>query len=227
MNVVKKIMTTVMFFVFWMCCFGTVFAMHLSQPEEIGLIGYLNGFGFHIRGATNNQGTYSQIHDHNGKKYFDKGLARFGSGDDALYMHYNAHQEKNRGCVYCGGENIDNTVQLCFFYYPIHRVNTDVGITLYPIWFSYGAQSQWHIIGRRTDGKFVEYIDTEKISKMYFGDNINKNGGHNIICKMLECNGDTIVIRYNVDRERREDDGELRFKWDESAQWFSVENIVY
>lgn len=32
---------------------------------------------------------------------------------------------------------------------------------------------------------------------------------------------------YNVSRGRGGGDGEFRFQWDEAAQWFSVEQIVY
>lgn len=237
MNIVKKIMTTVMLFVFWMCCFGTVFAMSLSQPEKIGGIGVaqagVGGGGIYVDNATANDGDYYRIYNKDNNHTFGKGTAMFGQGADALYIHYNAYQEKYRECVYCGGKSIDNTVQLRILIDTIYKINTDMGITLYPIRFYYGLESQWRIVGRRQDGKFVKYIDTEEITKRYFGDNVTNHNGELVSYRMIECYGDTIVAKYDVGvkhhvgRGKSGEYGELRFKWDEAAQWFSVENIVY
>lgn len=231
MNAVKRIMAMIMLFVFWMCCFATAFAMSLSQPEEIGRIGIAQagsgGGGMSFYNATANEGDFYRVTNKNNKYTFGRGTVMFDKGADALYIHYNVYQEKHRGRVYCGGKNIDNTVQLSVFNNFIYMINTDKGITLYPIRFAYGPESQWRIIGRRQDGKFVKYIDTEEITKRYFGANATKPGKDLVTYAMIECHKDTIVIGYDADRSRQGDDGEFRFKWDEVAQWFSVEQIVY
>ena len=43
----------------------------------------------------------------------------------------------------------------------------------------------------------------------------------------VRCDGDTIVIEYVAGRRDTYRKGEFRFKWDEAAQWFSVEQVVY
>ena len=210
---------------------GTVFAMQFYQMEEVGYIGISQAGGgsggIYVGNASANTGDYYRVYNKNNKFSFGKGVARFGNGEDALFINYNAYQENNRGVVYCGAENKANTVQMEIFNDFIYKINTDSGITLYPIRFWYGPDSQWRILGRQKDGKFVKYIDTEEITERYFGITVTKYGAPFIVYDTVRCEGDTLVIEYSSDRIGKGLKGEFRFKWDEAAQWFSVEQMVY
>ena len=126
-------------------CSGTVFAMQFYQMEEVGYIGISQAGGgsggIYVGNASANTGDYYRVYNKNNKFSFGKGVARFGNGEDALFINYNAYQENNRGVVYCGAENKANTVQMEILNDFIYKINTDSGITLYPIrfWYSYEA----------------------------------------------------------------------------------------
>ena len=217
---------------------GTVFAMQFSQMEKIGGIGMCQagggGGGIYVSNASANNGDYYRVYNKKNKISFGKGVARFGNGGDALFIHYNVYQDNQRLLVYCGAENKANTVQTEVFNDFIYKISSDSGITLYPIHFWYGPDSQWRILGRQKNGKFVKYIDTEEISKRYFGTKIVDFGtSQNEVCAQfivydtVRCEGDTIVIEYSSGRKNEGIKGEFRFKWDEAAQWFSVEQVAY
>lgn len=210
---------------------GTVFAMKLYPMEEIGGIGISQagggGGGMYIGNASANTGDYYRVYNKNNKISFGKGVAKFGNGEDALFIHYNVYQENNRTLVYCGAENKDNTVSINVSSDWIYKINTDSGITLYPIRFWYGPDSQWRILGRQKNGKFVKYIDTEEITKRYFCITTTQHGAPFVVYDEVRCDGDTIVIEYVAGRRDTYRKGEFRFKWDEAAQWFSVEQVAY
>lgn len=60
----------------------------------------------------------------------------------------------------------------------------------------------------------------QNIEKQYFGMN------HSVIFHQPVAQGDTLVMKYRA-WSSNEEKGEFRFRWDENAQWFSVEQIVY
>ncbi|MBR3722494.1 MAG: hypothetical protein IKN12_06970 [Selenomonadaceae bacterium] len=87
------------------------------------------------------------------------------------------------------------------------------------------------IIGRRKDGTFVKYIDTRDLSMRYFG-NDNKHGdtkGFIVYGDPLYINGDEISVdcyHYNGGNNfPGQKICRFRFRWNEQAQWFSVEQL--
>ena len=200
-------------------------AMQFSQPEEIGFVGTAKG-GVSIRNATKNTGTYYTVYDKNNKHSYDKGVARFGNGNDALYVYYNAQQyDSSEMCA--GGDDISNTVKVRMMSDSIYRIQSDTGLVFYGTNFAYGPDSQWKFIGRRKDGKFVVYIDTEEIAKRYFGEDTNGRCKEWVTFDKLSCSNDELILTYWIGGKQCIGKGEFRFKWDEAAQWFSVEQVAY
>ncbi len=117
-------------------------------------------------------------------------------------------------------------------------MNTDEKITLYLI---DSCCSEFHnginytLIGERQDGQFVKYFDTDSLFNRYFGNKTTNNTMYFI--DHVKSKGDIIIFPiYNYDKHKYfaggskvepEQVGEFRCKWDSSAQWFSVESIVY
>ena len=70
---------------------GTVFAMKLYPMEEIGGIGISQagggGGGMYVGNASANTGDYYRVYNKNNKISFGKGVAKFGNGEDALFIH--------------------------------------------------------------------------------------------------------------------------------------------
>lgn len=193
---------------------GNCFAMQFSQPIKIGGTGYrqAGGLGVDLRNATYNDGNYYDKY-HKGYK---KGLARFGNGKNALYLHYNIGSDFR-----FGDKDISNTIVNDYNIIEIYQINSDEQLILYPLYNTYGSELNYIIIGRRADGRFVKYIDTNEITKRYFGWN-----GENVspvIYRDLSTKGDTLIIEYrrhySVNGIAK---GNFYFKWDENAQWFSV-----
>ena len=206
---------------------GTVFAMQFYQMEKIGSIGVSqrNG-GIRIENSIYNSGKYFNKYDKNNTTSYDKGFAKFGKGDEALYIYYNSYQ-KEPSRMRVGTEDVNNTIVMNMLWDSLFRVKASNGKVLYCINFAYGPDSQWCIVGCHSNGKFVKYIDTEEISKRYFGITTTQTGAPFVIYKKLRCDGDTILIEYTSAHRDEGIKGEFRFKWDEAAQWFSIEQVAY
>lgn len=206
---------------------GTVFAMQFYQMEKIGSIGVSqrNG-GIRIDNFIYNSGKYFNKYDKNNTTSYDKGFAKFGKGDEALYIYYNSYQ-KEPSRMRVGTEDVNNTIVMNMLWDSLFRVKASNGKVFYCINFAYGPDSQWCIVGCHSNGKFVKYIDTEEISKRYFGITTTQTGAPFVIYNKLRCDGDTIFIEYTSAHRDEGIKGEFRFKWDEAAQWFSVEQVVY
>ena len=195
-------------------------AMQFSQPEKLGMVTWsqVRANGYIFDGETSNKGTKKS----SGSNYniYSKGVAKYGNGEDALYIHYDDSHS-----TFCnlGSKDISNTQKVGLFCDVIYKITTNKGITLYPINYIYGPAGSYTIIGRQKDGKWVKYIDTDEIAKQYLGLN-SLTGGEMIF--FLSSQGDTLVMKYRPNRSRY-DIGEFRFKWDDAAQWFSVEQIKY
>ena len=211
------------------------FAMIFSQPINTGgsIMFMQAGGGMRITNATYNDGDFYR----NNRNMYGKGMARFGNGEDALYVHYNAYNISNDDKVYFGGKDMRNTVPIESFVFgeEIFKITTNESITFYMIHTSYDLPDEtwWTLIGRRKDGVWVKYFESAEIEKKYFSSHGNVWEGQSICCDNFRVNGDTIIIEYsryhknlgkhgNLIKE-----GEFRFKWDDSAQWFGVEQVVY
>ena len=205
--------------------------MQFSQPVKLsGIVGTVFDpkLGFSVENVTSNNGTFSGTYRHG--KCYSKGVARIGSGDDALYAHYDVNKDWRH--TYFGGENPKNTFPLFvtnnYQGEEIHKINSNIGITLYAIWtgFEMPDATDIYILGRHKDGKWVKYIDTENIRKTYFGENASVGFASKFVVK-----NDSVTLSYFVKESgrsfRMNAGGEFRFKWDEAAQWFSVEQIKY
>lgn len=228
----------------------SAFAMTFQQPVEIGNVGGTPVGGFVINGATKNDGELFRMRDGktiDSKTYrgtvYGKGIARFGDGDDALYMHYDCSKERTIQYVDAyspkfGDKDAKRTVSLMAGeddFVQIYRIQNDSDITLYLLRDrgSVDGTTIYVLLGRRSDGVFVKYFDMEDINIQYFGLKKNKygttRGMHNPCYESCRCEGDTIIIDYGHYRGRSGyvKEGEFRFKWDETAQWFGVEQVKY
>ena len=209
-------------------------AITFSQPVKIGYAGihdYQRVGGYYIEGATYNDGNVI----HNGdKKTYGKGIARWGEGKDALYCEY---EYKNQGGgLKFGGKNdylLNESLKR-----EISKIDTDEGMTLYLLYYKYKQFTNLDVLGCRKDGSWVKYIDMDSIVEKYFGKNprnidvvCGTEGWENKdINNYITCKNNMIVISYHVfanNPRRKIESGEFRFKWNDAAQWFGVEKVVY
>ena len=112
----------------------------------------------------------------------------------------------------------------------ISKITGENGYTFYHLSSGYDIAEDGDetLIGRLPDGKFVKYFDTADISKRYFGSHWG------VYYKKISVRGDTITIYYDrtissssFNPTKVEESGEFRFRWDETAKWFSIEQMVY
>ena len=221
---------------------NSAFAMTFQQPVKVGSIGWGPQsplYGLPITGATYNDGI-TEPRDtnrvNNAKKHginmqtYIKGTARFGEGENALYCKYDASNKKIQATLNFGGKN-----NYVLFTNPqskdILMITTNERITLYAIYHNY-CVTDLKILGKQKSGKWVVYIDSKKISDKYFGgkDSYKEEGG--VLYDVPTCEGDTLVVQYRRWHWSNtggisDPEGEFRFKWDERAQWFSVEQVIY
>ena len=201
---------------------GNCFAMQFSQPVKIGgiCLNQSTKQGISVENASYNNGDYYTGVIKNNRSTYGKGIARFGNDEDALYVHYNYYTDL--GKFYFGGKDKQNTIvpPNVITIYDIYRIRSNEGITIYPLYKFYGAEFDYFIIGRRADGRFVKYIDTEEITKRYFG--WNGESASPVMYKNLSVQNDTLIMeyqRYSIDGIVK---GKFYFKWDDKAQWFGV-----
>ena len=212
-----------------MLSLGNCFAMQFSPTKKIGEINYRVGAprGVYIEGAAadwpdyTTKDTYMDKYRNKNIVAYSKGVAKFGEGTDGLYVHYNLHE---RDSIRFGSKDITKTISPKNDrpYHWIYQIKSDEGITLYPVEFV-EPDSYWNILGRRPDGTWVTYIDTRNIAKQYFG--ITEKYYYAVHFAQPIVQGDTLIMKYGTYPTKEK--GEFRFRWDENAQWFGIEQIVY
>lgn len=206
--------------------------MQFSQPVEIGGFGWSNLHGgVVITGASYVSETPIKHGKSVARWEYSKGTARFGDGKEAVYLHY-----AQRTNFRIGSNDINGTLVYNDMWATILKVSAKNGYTMYFLkkLFDAPAPSYHYIlIGQRPDGKWVKYFNTEDLCKQYFGKS------KNVSIQKVTSNGDSIILKYARSThpsyamagyfyEKEADEfGEFRFKWDEKAQWFSVEKITY
>ena len=199
--------------------------MQFSQPVKVGSVsdsGIVGG-GYNFEGAVSNTGTKKN------NEYYN-GIVAFGKGDDLIYLHYNNKNFNAKDLKrHYGGKNFNNTFLFTQAYCcDFTQIKTNKGVTLYMI---YETQfdvrgNKYTLLGRKSDGTFVKYFDTWDISEQYFGK--GRKMPTDAFYDNWYCKSDTIVIEYEkFTRPGKIKVGEFRFKWDEKAQWFSVEHVKY
>lgn len=194
----------------------TTDAMKMSAPVYLGGAIYSDAGGTFIKGAVINTGkvVYTDVFD--GERYttYDKGYAVFGKDDLTIYAHYDI--ERYGSCI--GANNISNTIETGG---DITAIRTDSGIVFYYVVDSYHEGGGFVILGKLPDGRFVQYVDSRELEEKY-------NWWTNIPLWPdyldAQTENNVIIIPYSVWMENDTTlEGELRFTWDEKAQWFGVE----
>ena len=210
------------------------FAMTFSQPVKIGGIGFPTQapyHGYEINGATKNNGE-SYLENStlikNPFYTYTKGNAQWGIGNNALYCNYLWDSKGSGSFIKFGGKN-NYIISTEGQYKRIYRIDTDEGLTVYSI-VSISGSEHINIIGRQKDGKWVSYIDSVILTHKYFGGKQAYKASDGVHYKTPEIQNDTIIIPYDfssVNGRSITTKGEFRFKWDEKAQWFGIEQVVY
>ena len=199
-----------------------VSAMTFSQPVKIGYIGHYRDpyEGMPISGESYNSGKlYPERKGFEGKTYV-VGIARFGNGSNALYCSYDCN---DRYLKFGGQDNY--VVSLGDGDKKIYRIDSDEGLTLYVL----DEVSFVNIIGRQRDGKWVVYVRGDILTDKYFNGKMAYNGWEGVQYGKFKVERDTVTIPYSYQLDGGEmiEEGELRFKWDDAAQGFSIEKVVY
>lgn len=189
------------------------FAITFSQLVEVGNVTFPPAKGVLIRGAS--YSTLTKIGDWQGENlYTAEGLARWGNESNGLYYFFEKYPPR------FGGKDRNFSVNSMVMT-SINQIKNDGNITLYLLRNDGHATfaRNYVLLGKRQDGTWVKYFDSDDLKKKYCGTT------NRTIFDNAYCRGDTIIIKYNNDRNSHV--GEFRFKWDDKAQWFSVEHIVY
>ncbi len=202
---------------------GNCLAMTFSEPVKLGHLFSTPRGGFVFKGEHSNNGKFISYINRN-EKVYEKGIAIFGEGEDALYVYYDDNKKLN---VTFGSKDENNSFtlnnhmieQFC----DVWKIETDSELVLYPINIFGGSwgSSNWIILGKRSDGAFVKYIEAFDIRKKYFAN------PRYVDCNKIFTQGNSIIIGYKYFYPQNEHNGEFRFKWDDKAQWFGVEQVVY
>ena len=215
---------------------SSVSAMTFSQPVKVGTISTMNQYGcFEFSGTDYNDGEFYNGSQGKSNKGYGKGVARYGKNEDALYVHYNAYanrdyrlEDSQKDFCRIGGTARQNTFPLDVEFCHINRITSDEGLTLYLVQYEGGSPTLLNplVIGRKNDGNFIKYLDVDYIKKNYF---VNKSAARPW-CSKIYTKADTLIFEYSIFNEKTKSPTtfcEFRFKWDDAAQWFGVEQVVY
>lgn len=204
------------------------FAMNISSINKVGEAMRLPDGGIVTDNALSNHGRKVMKNGkewkvNGGKPVWESGVATFGDTNHPLCLSYGL-----LGTYFSDMNKTKVISQYITVGTNIYNVKNDNNMILYFLEateaYNWGPH-RYILCGYRQDGKFVVYFDTNDIIKNY---NIS-NGDNKYLSLKPIFNGNSIKIVYNVHHNRRDNtnDGELIFKWDESAQWFSVDHVIY
>ena len=86
-----------------------------------------------------------------------------------------------------------------------------------------------NILGTQKNGKWVNYVNSKKLSDIYFNGNDGYKMDGGIIYEIPTCDKNFIVIKYRRWHwnDVSEPEGEFRFKWNDAAQLFDIEHKIY
>lgn len=198
------------------------FAMTFSQPVKIGEVSY-NGSptgGVEIVGATSIK-NYSTAKN---SRFYGKGIALFGN---SLYFYFNDEYFRQNFNSYgtsldkkvsrFGGTDVKNSVAIFTLEgkTDIYQIKNDGGIELYLAQTETGGGGTIQVFGTTKEGKWVKYFDVSDARKT-FG---IPRGSY--VDEFFVVDDEII---FQIAPGRRQQDGELRYKWDEKNKWFGVEN---
>ena len=211
--------------------------MIFSQPTKIGEVTLPPMGFFDIKESADNQGKFCTDSAYKHLKLYEKGIARFGNGIDALYFHYDSNKRVSTPSskypeIFSkfGSQDIKNTVQdLPGIPTFIWLIKTNSEMTFYMIEHgdAAGFGSSCTLIGKNKEGKFVKYLNTYEIKDRYFGEKNHRGIGDE--WNKFSFQDNTIIIRYGKYGSYNKFNaiGEFRFTWDDRAQWFNIEHVVY
>ena len=206
----KKFFATI---IFLLMLSAQASAMDLKLSQSLGNISLgRNNFTLKIEGSNLNDGDYS------------KGVATFGD----LFFHFdctlfNEIQSRNKtfeeiesSASRFGSSDFENAVPVYVFegMTKIYRLSSDDGREFYLLATETGGGSSMKVIGSRA-GKWTKFFDTSDMRKQI---------PREYYIEDFFAAGDTITFVY---KEWQENNFcELRYKWNEAANWFGVE-IIY
>ena len=203
-----------MWIVFVMCfmTFGNCSAINFSKSAELGNMGQYGPYGITIEGASeinaekNNRGKTTT---------YLKGIARFGK---SLYFYFDFKKNLSK----FGGKNFSDAVSVYVLEggTRIYKLQNDQNLEMYLFFTETGAAGSYKVIGKHKNGKWVTYFDTFDVRREYIGRALG------IYLSLYSIQGDTMIFKY-TSHENKFGQGEFRFKWDDAAQWFGVEQIKY
>lgn len=192
------------------------FAMTFSQPTIIGSIEIEPSGVMIFRGSSHSEGNVMNI-IRNEKVYrvSGSGMARYGNNTTGLYVFY-----QNMKFNF-GGNNKNFPVNV-MSYTEINQIKNDGDGLLYLLKNDGNAAfaRNYVLLGRLSNGDWARYFDSIEIEKQYL------QPTKDIYITNVYCKDDTIIIDIENGRIHSKI-GEFRFKWDDSAQWFGVEHVVY
>ena len=166
-------------------------AMHFSQPVKLGTFERNQvGHGFMLDGATYNHGDkYTKIRG-SASHGFGKGVARFGRGKDAIYISYDAYQKEP--VAYIGNRDMSSYIDFGLNRKVIYCMDSDNDLIVYPLSVVHSF-FDFELVGKRSDGTFVKFVDSNDISETYFG----RKYGCDYALNNMWVEGDTIVVPYS------------------------------
>ena len=212
------------------------FAMSFFQPEEIGKITYPPIGDMTIKNATYISSKPSGKFQNSVTYPYDS-LIKFSDGENAIFVN---HKSGYMNFPKFGDKNIENSIKIELGLYgaTIFQVKNDSNIKFYLIRTEDAMASSinWICIGKKDD-QWIKYFDIRDIRKKYFGNNntirlffssgsYESSGGDSRYARTY-CKNDTIIMEYKYYENNVSKTGEFRFKWDDAAQWFGVEHIIY
>ena len=214
-------------------------AVTFEKATELGSVSSLSPSGaFKIEGAVFNKGEFSTDKEYEGTKVYNKGLACFGMGEAALYIHYdNSYvkskdfmlkafhsQELKKSCQIGDREDMKNIFPMPLAFphaFNIYKIENDKGINLYLLQYDVDTLPSYKAVGKRPDGKWVKYFDTEAAEKYY--------GMKLAFCHNFYLKDNKVIFeygRYNSEEKKFETYIELQFIWNDKDQWFGVDQAV-
>ena len=212
--------------------------MQFSQPQKLGGVGGNPMGGISIDGSAFNHGSlYPDQFKGIWGVLYEKGVAGYGIDEAYLWVYYDCSSGKKdyRDAYSAHFGNKDKTITVKMGvgegeYVQIDRVKNDGGIKLFIVAYkgSVVGPEKYVLMGYDKTGKFVKYVDVKSVIEHYLGkNNVGMKGAY---LGRYYCENNAVVVEYmdsRITKSYKNAVGEFRFTWNDNAQWFGVEHIIY
>lgn len=200
--------------------FSSFLMMEFYEPVKLGTAMYdMNmGGGYTFEGETFNKGDFYTKYKKTSEK-FGKGIAKFGDGENSLYIHYDTWNKENK--CFIGASDINNCIEVDYYHSSdIYFIETNKKEKIWLFYgHLYGPCNYFWILEKDKNGIFKRNIISDNLKDTVKGDLT--------VWSMCTLKDNTIIFPFKTfsQKTRTKNNGYLLLKWNDETRSFGIDVI--